>query len=175
MSCAITAGRNLPCKDAVGGLKSLYLHTYDSDVVTASVDATTGKVTLPTGNNADFFEYKIKGNSSLETTINSSRENGTTFFESTLNVTLTKLDSLTQEQLKKLAKDRPHVVVEDYNGNFFLLGQEHGCEVTGGTIVTGAAMGDLSGFTLVLTAQETAPPAFCVAAPDTSDATPIAP
>ena len=175
MSCAITAGRNLPCKDVVGGLKSLYLHTYDADVVAASTDATTGIVTLPTGSAADFFEYKIKGNSSLETTINSSRENGTTFFESTLNVTLTKLDNLTQEQLKKLSKDRPHAVVEDYNGNFFLLGKEHGCEVTGGTIVTGAAMGDLSGFTLVLTAQETAPPAFCAAKPDLSDASPIAP
>ena len=43
--------------------------------------------------------------------------------------------------------DRPHVAVEDYNGNVFIMGLENGAEVTGGTIVTGAAMADLSGYT----------------------------
>ena len=37
---------------------------------------------------------------------------------------------------------------------------ENGCEVTGGTIVTGAAAGDLYGFTLVLEGQEEKAPAF---------------
>jgi hypothetical protein len=55
------------------------------------------------------------------------------------------------------------------------MGKEHGAEVTGGTIVSGAAMGDLSGFTLTLTAQETAPPFFCSAAPSTIGATNIDP
>jgi hypothetical protein len=36
-------------------------------------------------------------------------------------------------------------------------------------------MGDLSGFTLTLTAQETAPPFFCAAAPSTLGATNIDP
>ena len=72
---------------------------------------------------------------------------------------------------------RPHVFVEDYNSNYFLLGAVHGCEVTGGTIVTGAAMGDLSGFTLVLTAEETLPAFFVVSTVVTSnqDATQITP
>ena len=34
------------------------------------------------------------------------------------------------------------------------MGLEHGAEVTGGTIVTGAAMADLSGYTLTLVGQE---------------------
>jgi len=42
----------------------------------------------------------------------------------------------------------------------FLVGLEHGAEVTGGTIVTGAAMGDLSGFTLTMEGQEIAPAPF---------------
>ena len=174
MSCAITKGRSIPCKSNVGGIKVVYLHTYDQQVLEL-VPSATGLITLPQDNSADFFPYNVKGNSSLETTINSSRENGTTFYESTLNVTLQVLDIQTQEQIKLLAKDRPHVVVEDYNGEFFLLGKDHGCEVTGGTMVTGAAMGDLSGFTLVLTAQETAPPFFCAAKPATSDANQIDP
>ena len=74
-----------------------------------------------------------------------------------------------------LAHGRPQVVVVDYNDNAFLLGKEHGCEVTGGTMATGAAMGDLSGFTLTIVAQETSPPFFCAAAPTDDASSPIAP
>jgi len=162
MSCAITNGRSLPCKDSVGGLKNIFFAPYTT--TTAVLSDSNGTITLD--QTVDFYKYEIKGNSSLETTINSSRENGTTFFESALNATFTVLDVATQEQIKLMAKGRPQIVVEDYNGNHFLIGKEHGCEVTGGTIVTGAAMGDLSGFTLVLTAQETAPPFFCDAPTD---------
>ena len=40
------------------------------------------------------------------------------------------------------------------------MGLEHGADVSGGTIVTGAAMGDMSGYTLTLTAQEVLPANF---------------
>ena len=59
-----------------------------------------------------------------------------------------------------MAYGRPQVVVVDYNGNAFLCGMEHGMEVTGGTIVTGTAMGDLSGFTIALTGNERYPANF---------------
>jgi hypothetical protein len=54
----------------------------------------------------------------------------------------------------------PAVIVEDNNGSLFYAGLKHGMEVSGGTIVTGAAMGDLSGYTLVLTGQEPVPANF---------------
>lgn len=170
MACSVSNGRSLPCKSAVGGLKNIFFGPYST--VTAGLNPSSGSITL--NQSESFFKYEIKGNSSLETAINSSRENGTTFYESTLNVTLTYLDVATQEQIKLLAHGRPQVVVEDYNGNYFLIGKDNGCEVTGGTIVSGAAMGDLSGFTLVLTAQETAPPFFCDE-PDDDSVTPINP
>jgi hypothetical protein len=59
-----------------------------------------------------------------------------------------------------MAYGRPHVAVEDYNGNFMMVGLEHGADVSGGTVVTGAAMGDLSGYTLTLTGMETKPAVF---------------
>ena len=172
MSCSITNGRSLPCKSAVGGLKSIYFSNYDATNI-ASLTPTAGEITF--NGSEEFYKYEIKGNSSLETAINSSRENGTTFYESTLNATFTYLDKATQEEIKLLAAGRPQIVIEDYNGNFFLVGKEHGAEVTGGSIATGAAMGDLSGFTLTLTAQETAPPFFCAAAPALATYTAIDP
>lgn len=156
MACLLTSGRALPCKSSVGGLKAVYFADY------GTLGATTiasGEITAIAGT-PDFFKFDIKGNSSLETTINSSRENGTTFYTQTLNLTLPVLDKATQEEIKLLATARPHVAIEDYNGNFFMVGLEHGAEVTGGTVVSGAAMGDLSGFTLTLEGQETDPAYF---------------
>ena len=171
MACSVSNGRSLPCKSAVGGIKDIYFGPYSS--TTADLSDSSGTITLD--DSVSFFKYEVKGNSSLETAINSSRENGTTFYESTLNLTFTFLDVATQEQIKLLAHGRPQVVIEDYNGNVFLIGKDHGCEVSGGTVVTGAAMGDLSGFTLTLTAQETAPPFFCASAPTDDSSTPIDP
>lgn len=171
MACNVSNGRVLPCKSAVGGLKSVYFGPYSD--TTAGLSPSSGTITL--NDTVSFYKYEIKGNSSLETAINSSRENGTTFYESTLNLTLTFLDVATQEQIKLLAHGRPQIVVEDYNGNHFLVGKDNGCEVTGGTVVTGAAMGDLSGFTITFTAQETAPPFFCASAPTDDSGTPIDP
>jgi hypothetical protein len=169
MACVLTTGRKVPCKSAVGGIKSVYFADFGT-LGTATI--ASGEITAFAGT-PDWFEFDVKGNSSLETTVNSSRENGTTFYTQTLNLTLTFLDKATQEELKLLAHARPHVAVEDYNGNFFLVGLEHGAEVTGGTVVTGAAMGDLSGFTLTFEGQETAPAYFVTSTVITDDASAV--
>lgn len=80
---------------------------------------------------------------------------------------------LLNKSLQLIIVSRPHVVVEDYLGNQFLCGIENGCEVTGGTVVTGAAAGDLYGFTLTLEGQEEKAPAFVDAGVITANATQI--
>jgi hypothetical protein len=84
----------------------------------------------------------------------SSAENGTTYFEQVLNLTLKKLTKEDNVQIKQIAYGRPHAIVEDNMGNFMIVGLEHGADVTGGTAVTGNAWGDLNGYTLALTARE---------------------
>ena len=157
MACDLTKGRKEPCKDVVGGIKEVYFIDYGDIAIT--YDSTNTDVVDDLGA-VTAFKYELKGNSSFEQTITSSRENGTTFFEQTLNLTLKKLSKESNKELKLLAYGRPHVAVEDYNGNVFVMGLEHGAEVSGGTIVTGAAMGDLSGYTLTLSAQEVLPANF---------------
>jgi hypothetical protein len=159
MACDLTTGRAVPCKDVVGGIKAVYFVNY-GDLGAITYDVTNTDAIDSFGGTPDAYEYDVKGNSSFEQTVTSSRENGTTFFEQTLNLTFTKLDKATHKELKLMAYGRPHVFVEDYNSNIFVMGLLHGAEVTGGTIVTGAAMGDLSGYTLTLTAQEQVPANF---------------
>ena len=167
MACSLTTGRKVPCKSAVGGIKTVYFADYGT---LGDATITSGEITALSGLSIEWSQFDVKGNSSLETSINSSRENGTTFYESTLNLTLTFQDKATQEELKLIAHARPHIVIEDYNGNYFLMGLEHGADVNGGTIVTGAAMGDLTGYTITAVAQETAPPYFVTPAVITADA-----
>ena len=156
MACDLTKGRKEPCKDVVGGLKAVYFTDFgDYGTVTETDDEITDMTGTFTA-----FKYELKGNSSFEQAITSSRENGTTFFDQTLTLTLKKLTKEDNKELKLLAYGRPHVAVEDYNGNVFVMGLEHGAEVTGGTVSTGAAMADLSGYTLTLNAQELKPANF---------------
>ena len=170
-NCTLANGIPLECLDSTGGIKNVYIgafsdattFTYDTD---ESIDAITSSET--------FYQFKFRPQTaSFTEELTKSLENGTTFYTQTLNLTLTFLDKATQEELKLLAHARPHVAVEDYNGNFFLVGLEHGAEVTGGTVVTGAAMGDLSGFTLTFEGQETAPAYFVTSTVITDDASAV--
>ena len=178
MACAIKKGRGGGCKTPFSGIKKIFILDYSFAI--SGLSDSAGTVTLPTDASAEFFKFEVKGGlSSLETTVTSSRENGTTFYESTLNVTFQNLDAATQEEIKLLNRGRAHYVVELYpdgtgTTKYLLLGKDNGAEITGGTIVTGAAPGDLQGFTITAVATEVFPPFFATA-PDVSATTPISP
>tara|TARA_B100001059_G_scaffold199447_1_gene205790 strand:+ start:248 stop:772 length:525 start_codon:yes stop_codon:yes gene_type:complete len=159
MACLLTKGRNEPCKDVVGGITAVYFADFGT-LGAITYDGSDTDVIDAIGGDADWYKFQVKGNSSFEQAVTSSRENGTTFFEQTLNLNFKKLSKQTHNQLKLLAYARPHVVVEDNNGNKFMMGLDYGADISGGTIVTGAAMGDMSGYTLVFTAQEKIPANF---------------
>ena len=159
MACDLAIGRVEPCKDSVGGLKNLYFVNY-GDLGAITYDVTNSDVIDSVAGTPDAYKYEIKGASSFTQNIQSSRDTGTTAFEQVVEVTLKKLTIADHKELKILAFGRPHVIVEDYNGNYFLAGLEHGMDVTGGTIVTGGAMNELSGYTLTLTGMERVPANF---------------
>ena len=159
MSCDISRGRLEPCKDSVGGLKAVYFVnkgdlgavTYD----TTNTDAIDSFAGTPTA-----YKFDIKGGSTYTENITSSRENGTTTFEQVLELQLTKLSKEDHKTVKLLAYGSPHILVEDNNGNVFVAGLEHGLDISGGTIVSGAAMGDMSGYTLTFSGMERVPANF---------------
>jgi hypothetical protein len=153
MACDITLGRLEPCKSAVGGLKAVYFVNW-GDATGYTYNATNTDVIDTVTGTPSAYKYELKGTNSFDQTITSSRENGTTFFDQSVKLQLKSLDIVTHKQIKLLAYGRPQVIVEDNNGNLFYCGLEHGMEVTGGTIVSGTVMGDLSGYTLELKGME---------------------
>lgn len=169
MSCDISHGRIEPCKDAVGGLKNLYILNYGLyDETDITYDTTVGyedqitAITLPAL--SSIYKYELKGTNSFEQTITSSRENGTTFFEQVLTVTLKKQDAITHKQIKLLSYGRPNIIVENNNGQYFIAGLLRGMDVTAGTISNGTALGDMNGYSLTFTGQEATPANFLDAA-----------
>ena len=162
MACNITRGRLIDCKDSIGGLKAIFIaKSYSNNVsAVATINATelttAGFATWSCcGGTVEVFKYDLVQNlSSLTVTINSDNANGTTFFTQALSVTLQKIDHDMTNELRLMAYSRSQIFVQDANDNVFLLGIDGGCYVTGGTVITGTAKGDLNGYTIEWGAEE---------------------
>ena len=163
MACDITRGRLIDCKDTIGGLKAIYIcKAYNNNIsavatINATEMTTAGFATWSSqsGSQTTVFKYDLVPNlSSMTVNINSDNANGTTFFEQTLSVVLQKIDHDTTNELRLMAYSRAQIFVQDQNDNCFLLGIDNGCHVTGGTVITGTAMGDQNGYTIEWGAQE---------------------
>tara|TARA_R110000751_G_scaffold29484_2_gene75858 strand:- start:707 stop:1252 length:546 start_codon:yes stop_codon:yes gene_type:complete len=159
MSCDISNGRLEPCKDSVGGINAVYFVNY-GDITSIDYDVTDVDVIETVQGSPNAYKFDVRGNSTYTENIQSSRENGTTAFEQVLELTLKKLTKEDHKAIKLLSFGRPNILIEDNNGNSFLAGAEYGVDVTGGTVVTGGAMGDMSGYTLTFTGMEKSPANF---------------
>ena len=159
MACNLTSGRNEVCKESVGGLSGVYFVNFTGSLANITDGDSDALIsTLPAGLTA--YYYDLKGTSAYTETVNTSRENGTTFFSQELVLNLKKLTNEMTTQLKLMAYGRPQIFVHTMNGETLLVGQREGADVTGGTIQTGAAMGDLFGYSITFTGQEKFPAAF---------------
>jgi hypothetical protein len=157
MACDITKGKNaLQCKDAVSGLKAIYVANYDDyGFVTSSTEA--GHLLTDLGSLTEVFKFELKNSgNTFNQDITSSRDNGTTFFNQTLSFVLTKLSSEMEFQIKMLAWGRPQIFVEANSGDFFLVGKEHGCEISGNSQIQGT-MDSLNGYSLSAVGMEKDP------------------
>ena len=157
MACLLANGRAEACKDAVGGLKNLYIANFDIEAADITYDVTdTDLITAITGI-SNLYKFELKGNSTFIQNINSSRENGTTFFEQVLTLELKKQDVATTKEIKILAYSRPHVIVETNDGQYFIAGLLRGMDLSSGSIENGVNLGDYNGYKITLTGQEKTP------------------
>jgi hypothetical protein len=163
MACDISNGRLEACKDSVSGIDAIYIINYGinypSDVTFSATPGEEDVITAVSGVST-LYKFELKGANSFEQNIQSSRDNGTTFFEQVIVAQLKRQDFTTHKTVKLLSYGRPHIVVRDRNLNFFLAGLERGCDVTAGTFSTGSALGDFSGYNLTFTGMENIPAPF---------------
>tara|TARA_R110000796_G_scaffold38939_1_gene97557 strand:+ start:3382 stop:3915 length:534 start_codon:yes stop_codon:yes gene_type:complete len=159
MACDINLGRLEPCKDSVGGIIAIYINgAYTSGLLDTATISAEGEIT-DFASPLTFYKFDLKGANGFEQTNENSRENGTSFWTQTGTVVLKKQDKTTTAQMKLLSYGRPQIIVQDYNGNYYLAGIENGCEVAVNT-ATGTGMGDLNGYNLTITGTEKSPANF---------------
>jgi len=152
MACILTSGRALMCKDNMGGIKTLFFGAYDKSV--AHQFTVVGKEVTVTPV-MTVYRYDVEdGGAGLVDNINKSVENGSRFFEEVTDFTLNTLDKEMNAELDNLTAGTFWTWAEDYNGNVLLLGLENGSDVIGGTINTGTAKGDRSGYALTVSSKE---------------------
>ena len=156
MSCNLTSGRIVPCKNKSGSIKTVYFADFGT---LGAVTESAGLISAFAGTPV-FFKFDVRGTTNLDSVVTSSRENGTTFYTQTLTLQLQYYDRATSEQIKLLAVGRPHIVVVDADDNHLLVGRVNGAELTTGNFTVGANMGDFNGFNLTFEALETRPPDF---------------
>ena len=173
MACNITHGRVEPCKDSLGGLRNVYF--INEDLTSANIyranPGQSGDVFIHDtyfNESIDYvnfvqymYKFELKSNENVyDQEIVTSRENGTTFFRQTLTIKLKKQDIATHNAVKTLAYAKPRILVENNEGQLFLMGLFRGCDLTAGSINNGAALGDFSGYSLTFQAEELLPSQF---------------
>ena len=168
MACtALTKGRGLDCNRISGGIKYVYFGVYDqfdAPIETTGIVQSGGEITdIEMGANVLYRYTMPLGTASLSESITGSRENGTIFYTPTLNVILNRLTKEDQNQIKLLgattvvAFAQLNATLTNGHDVIVGLGVENGLQLNAGTIDSGAAWGDRSGYTLTFDGIEQLP------------------
>ena len=162
MACNLTKGRNISCRDGIGGIKAIYI--VQKDELTPYV-AASGEITdFDLGAGDDIYKYTLKrGTGSFTETINASSENGTVFYTHSINVKLHNLTKEDQNQIKLLAQQRMVIFAElnalNSAGKNVIVGcgLDNGMELSAGTNTSGVGLGDMNGYDWTFESQEPNP------------------
>lgn len=163
MACELTTGRTLDCKDIIGGIRAVYFCQLADATIVSSGGAITDLDLAP----APLYKYNlVRGTGSMTETITASADNGTVFYEPSVNIKLHKLTIADRNEIKLLAQNRLLIFVEtnavDANGKrqIWCLGSENGMELTTATANSGVAFGDMNGYDLTFVGMESNPKLF---------------
>jgi hypothetical protein len=168
MSCNTLANRYEPCKQFVGGIRGAFFVPYVfSNVVTKDASGLVTSINngaSPTPVNVTGWFWELKGLSTLEVAPTVSRDNGNTMYTQTFTlsfkpsgVTPTAGD-LDMDTIQTLNQGRWRIILWDRNDQFWLLGEDEGCDSTGGSLSWGTQMGDARLNTLTFVGSEKAAP-----------------
>lgn len=168
MACtALTKGRGLDCNRISGGIKYVYFGVYDqfdAPIETTGIVQSAGEITdIEMGANVLYRYTMPLGTASLSESITGSRENGTIFYTPSLSVILNRLTKEDQNQIKLLgattvvAFAQLNATLTNGHDVIVGLGVENGLQLNAGTMDSGAAWGDRSGYTLTFDGIEQLP------------------
>lgn len=157
LSESINKSRNLHCKTGFSGVEFVgFLPKVKGGLTLTSDDTFEG-----VGLTGSVYQYEVKNDANIYSVEIVSDENtGTTVYNETLALSLPILDKETRNQIKLFAQGKYHAFIQTFDKKILLMGAEYGATLTAGTMTTGGARGDMSGFTLTLSSTERRPMVF---------------
>lgn len=159
MACTITKARKVDCRDALGGLKKIFIaNDYMDDVlVKATLNNSDANQIDDFGQSVTVLEYALRPDLSSMTINVTNDATGAAMFEQTLNVVLKKIQVQDAIALQELGKNRSQIFVLDNNDRVYLLGATEGMNLTGGSVASGAARTEGTTLTLDFSGSEPMP------------------
>jgi hypothetical protein len=169
MSCDITSGFTLGCRDNVGSIKQIYIL---SGSVTSVTDASEGLISTISGSGI-FYDFQLfRETSDYSENVTVAPENGTVVYDQTINAVFFKMQTSTRNQIKVLAQNPTiRMIVETNNetatSKYVYVGEEYGVQLLTSAGGTGTLFGDRNGYTLTFTGREPNPASFISASNET--------
>jgi hypothetical protein len=156
MSCALTQGYSLDCKDNAGGVKNIWIANFSN---VSGVTASAGIITaIAKANNGRFWKYEqYRNTSEAFEDITGDPIAGTVFYAQTVNIALRKMQASVRNEIKLLASALTVMVVQDANDKYWYYGETGGMDLNTGKISTGKAFADKNGYDLTFTGAEASP------------------
>lgn len=150
MSCVtIPHGIGIDCSGSMGGIKNIWLADFDQSV------ALTGEgenVRAHIVDASQWYKFVTRKNvSSLVSTMNIDDANGVNYISSELSLTFAHMNASKRYVINALRAGNMKAVIEDNNGEAWLLGFDNPIIMTGGTAQTGAAVGDGNNYQVTIT------------------------
>lgn len=117
----INNGRLRKCKDTIGGIKSAYLAPYKKVLRSEIEFDGTNLTEFP-----QTFIYKFELVSADIFSQDGNENEGGKYYDQNIELTFNKISAFDNLQFQRLLRKDYFMVIEDYNGNFFLLGFRNG-------------------------------------------------
>ena len=153
MACAIVSGYTIDCRESVGGIDAVFFAEFGNVTILDASGIVTG-ITKVTGKKFYKFEIPTKSSAVASSNPMGSIENGTLFFEQTLDFPINKRDATTRNIITTLSKNKIVAVTLDKDGTYRMYGKQFGMYLGGSTGTSGAAAGDAQGYVLKFEATE---------------------
>lgn len=155
MSCALTGGYTLPCRDSIGGIEWIAFAVFSSsDTLTVA----SGVVTAHSLASGQYYKFEqAEEVASFTETETISNANGSVFYSQETTMIVNKLNVTQRNELRLHAQNRMRIIFKDRNGAYWMSGANVGSFKSNGVSQTGTAFGDRSGFEQTYTALETLP------------------
>jgi hypothetical protein len=157
MACiTLNAGIPAGCESNSGGVKKIWITDYANVVKIEELGGVVSDIELES--NTSFYEFAFnKETSSFTENTVVNVQNGSIFYDQTVSLVLARREVAKRNVLKMMAMRDLAVIVLDSNGLYWLIGKGEGAMITETQSQTGVTKEDANGYTITITAKETAP------------------